>query len=196
MNGSRYDSRAGTRGDGAYYRPRRGGFFQDLGRLARASGALLRDHALLAREEAKEEGRRVAINASMGATALPFALTALIMLSVALAVGLSGWLGVGWAFLVVGLLDLAIAGILAGLAALRLRREPSRALARTKAEMPRRSIPPNTSRPGCKGHAGRRRRQASPATAATTSPRVRSRYVRRGRSEDAGRSPVSGVPQS
>lgn len=135
MNGSRYDSRAGTRGDGAYYRPRRGGFFQDLGRLARASGALLRDHALLAREEAKEEGRRVAINASMGATALPFALTALIMLSVALAVGLSGWLGVGWAFLVVGLLDLAIAGILAGLAALRLRREPSRALARTKAEL-------------------------------------------------------------
>lgn len=133
MDGTRQEFRARERGGGRT--PRRGsGFFRNLGRLARASGALIRDHALLAREEAKLEGRRVAVYASVGMAALPFALTALIMLSVALAVGLSSWLGVAWAFLVVGLLDLVIAGILGAFAALRLKDEPSRALSQTKAE--------------------------------------------------------------
>lgn len=136
MDGSRRDSWARIpRGGRTGPSPRsRSGFFHDLGRLARASGALIRDHALLAREEAKQEGKKVALNASMGVAALPFALTALIMLSVALAVGLSGWLGVGWAFLVVGLLDLVIAGVLGAFAALRLKEEPSRALSQTKEE--------------------------------------------------------------
>src|SRR5690606_19084630 len=80
-------------------------------------------------------GKKVALNASMGVAALPFALTALIMLSVALAVGLSSWLGAGWAFLVVGLLDLAIAGVPGAFAALRLQDEPSRALSHTKEEL-------------------------------------------------------------
>ncbi|HLV59783.1 MAG TPA: phage holin family protein [Fredinandcohnia sp.] len=114
-----------------------GSVFRDLGRLARALGALLRDHAVLARVEAREEGKRVAIDASAGVAALPFAFTALIMLSVALAVGLSGWIGVGWAFFAVGLLDLAIAGVLATFAALRLRKEPARTLALTREELAR-----------------------------------------------------------
>jgi len=125
----------GSAGPATARAPRKSGVFQDLGRLARATGALIRDHAILARVEAKQEGKRLAVNASVGAAALPFALTALLMLSVALAVGLSRWLGVGWAFLLVGLLDLAIAGLLATFAALRLREEPSRALALTREEL-------------------------------------------------------------
>lgn len=137
MDGSRHDRRAGYPSDGSAgpSSSRKAGFFHDLGRFARATGALLRDHALLAREEAKQEGKKMAVNASMGVAALPFALTALIMLSVALAVALSGWLGVGWAFLVVGLLDLAIAGVLGVFAALRMKEEPKRALSQTKAEL-------------------------------------------------------------
>jgi len=116
---------------------RMGGLLADLGKLARATGALIRDHAILAREEARQTGKRTAIDVSMGVVALPFALTALIMLSAALAVGLSRWLGVGWAFFVVGLLDLAIAGLLGLYAALRLRQARERTMALTREELER-----------------------------------------------------------
>lgn len=110
-------------------------FFKDVGRLARATGALARDHLLLARAEARQEGKRVAINVGVGTMALPFALTGLIMLSAALAIGLSRWLGAGWGFFIVGLLDLALAGAFGGWAALKLRGEPSQALPYTREEL-------------------------------------------------------------
>lgn len=118
--------------------PRRGkrsGLLGDLGRLARASGALARDHLLLAKAEVKQEGKRTAIHLGVGAVALPFALTSLIMLSTALALGLSRWVGAGWAFLIVGGFDLFLAGVAASYAALKLKEEKGRTLRHTKAEL-------------------------------------------------------------
>lgn len=121
-------------GEGAR-RPSDSSFFQDIGRLARATGALARDHVLLAQAEAKQEGRRVAVNLGVGSLALPFALAALIMLSTALAIGLGGWVGMGWGFLIAGGVDLLLAGTFGAYAATKLKEERGRALRRTKEEL-------------------------------------------------------------
>ena len=97
-------------------------FANEVRRLTDAVAKLVRDHLELARAELKEEARRYAADAALAAAALPFLLAALLLFDVALALGLADWLGMGWAFALVALLNLAVGGICAGVAATRLHR--------------------------------------------------------------------------
>jgi len=97
-------------------------FAQEVRRLTDSIAKLVRDHLELARAELKEDARRYALDAALAATALPFLLAALLLLDVALAIGLAGRLGMGWAFALVGALNLIVGGACAAVAAARMRR--------------------------------------------------------------------------
>lgn len=91
--------------------------FQEIVRAGDAMGRLVRDHLGLAKIEAGEEARKASLALGVGLVALPFGLAALIMLNVALALGLSSWVGGAWAFLITGGIDILIAtglGVFAG----------------------------------------------------------------------------------
>lgn len=108
---------------------------REIARAARALRVLVREHVKLAQIELRNEGRRVVIHSAVVLVALPFLLTALVILSVALALGLSAWVGPAWAFLFVGLLDLGIGGALALYGSSKLREEPLRTLRHTRREL-------------------------------------------------------------
>lgn len=108
---------------------------REASRATRALAVLLREHLALARIELTNEGKRVVIHSAVALGALPFFLSALVILSVALALGLGEWLGVAWGFLVVGVLELSIAGALALYGGKKLREERSRTFAHTRREL-------------------------------------------------------------
>ncbi|HWV39655.1 MAG TPA: phage holin family protein [Vulgatibacter sp.] len=99
-----------------------GSIVGELGRLREALRRLAAGHAGLARLEAKSQMGRAASDAAVGLSSLPFVQTGLIMFAVALAIGLSSWVGGAWAFLIVGALSFSIAGVMAFYAAARLKK--------------------------------------------------------------------------
>ncbi|WP_373045128.1 phage holin family protein [Vulgatibacter sp.] len=109
---------------------------REVKRLTDALSRLVRDHMDLAKAELREDARRYALDAAFGATALPFAFAALLLLDVALALGLGGWLGMAWGFVVVGALNFTVAAILGGLALERIRKH-TKPLPETAEEMER-----------------------------------------------------------
>lgn len=96
---------------------------REVKRLADALSRLVREHMDLAKAEIREDVRRIVRDAAVGMMAVPFLLAALLLFDVALAVGLSKWLGTGWAFAAVGALNLLLGGALGGWAASRLKRD-------------------------------------------------------------------------
>jgi len=99
-----------------------GTFAGEVGRLREALRRLAAGHAGLARLEARSHARRAASDAVVGLSSLPFVQTGLTMFAVALAIGLSSWVGGAWAFLIAGALSFLIAGVMAAYAGLRLRK--------------------------------------------------------------------------
>lgn len=99
-----------------------GTFAGELGRLREALRRLAAGHAGLARIEARNQAKRAASDAIVGLSSLPFVQTGLTMLAVALAIGLSSWVGGAWAFLIAGGISFLIAGAMAAYAAARLRK--------------------------------------------------------------------------
>jgi uncharacterized membrane protein YqjE len=84
-----------------------------VGELTGELSTLLSTHVQLAKVELADEARTAARASAMLAAAVVAALLALAMLSAALGWGLSEAMAPGWAFLIVGLLWVAIAGGLA-----------------------------------------------------------------------------------
>ena len=109
---------------------------REVKRLADAISRLVRDHLELAKAELREEMKSYAVDAALGATALPFLFAALLLLDFALAFALSGPLGLPLACALVGLLNLAIGGAFAGVAAARIRKR-DRPLDETSEELQR-----------------------------------------------------------
>jgi uncharacterized membrane protein YqjE len=109
---------------------------QEMKRLADAISRLVRDHLELAKAEMREEAKRYAVDAGLGATALPFLFAALLLFDFALAFALSGPLGQPIAFALVGLLNVVVGGTFAGVAAARIRKH-ARPMAETSAEIQR-----------------------------------------------------------
>ena len=99
-----------------------GTFAGEVGRLREALRRLAAGHAGLARIEAKNQARRAASDAVVGLSSLPFVLTGLTMLAVALAIGLSSWVGGAWAFLITGGICFLVAGTMAAYSAARLKK--------------------------------------------------------------------------
>lgn len=99
-----------------------GTFAGEVGRLREALRRLAAGHAGLARLEARSQAKRAASDVVVGLSSLPFVQTGLTMLAVALAIGLSSWVGGAWAFLIAGALSFLIAGAMAAYAGLRLKR--------------------------------------------------------------------------
>lgn len=104
----------------------------EMRRLADNLSRLVRDHLELAKWEVRHEAKELAADGAMGAMALPFLFAALLFLDGALAVGLGGWLGIGWGLLIVGVLNLGIGTALGGLALARLRAHPPKLEATTE----------------------------------------------------------------
>lgn len=94
----------------------------ELRRASDSMARLVRSHLGLAKLELREEARKTGIDTGIGLSALPFAFAGLLMLDVALALGLAEWLGGAWAFLIVGALNMALAGTLGVFAAARLQK--------------------------------------------------------------------------
>lgn len=101
---------------------RRGTIAGEVGRLREALRRLAADHAKLARLELKTQAKAAASDAAVGLSSLPFVQTGLIMFAVALAIGLSSWVGGAWAFLITGGISFLVAGTLAFYSAARLKR--------------------------------------------------------------------------
>lgn len=110
---------------------------RELRRLADATGRLVKQHVDLARFELQEDARKLALDAALGAAALPFLLTAQILLSAALALWIADALGATPAFAIVGGSNLAAGVILGILAARRLRRSAHVDLSATAEELQR-----------------------------------------------------------
>lgn len=98
------------------------GIGREMRRLADAVTKLVRSHVELAKAELREEVRGRMADALLGSLALPFLLAALLLLDVALALVLASWLGQAAGFALAGLLNLAVGGGLAAMAAARARR--------------------------------------------------------------------------
>lgn len=113
------------------------GVVRELRRLADATGRLVREHVDLARAELEQDARRIAGDAAMGVVALPFLLTAQLLLSAALALWIAEALGGPWAFAIVGGANLAAGAGLALLAAHRLRKDGKVELPATTEELER-----------------------------------------------------------
>jgi uncharacterized membrane protein YqjE len=84
-----------------------------LGRLSTDFGDLVSTQVELAKVELKESANRAAQGAGMFAGAAVGGLLALTLLSFAAAWGLAEVMAAGWAFLIVGVIWLAITGVLA-----------------------------------------------------------------------------------
>lgn len=100
----------------------RGTLAGEVGRLRESLRRLATDHAKLARLEMKTQAKQAASDAAVGLSSLPFVQTGLTMCAVALAIGLSSWVGGAWAFLITAGISFLIAGTLAFYSAARLRR--------------------------------------------------------------------------
>ncbi|HEY0840789.1 MAG TPA: phage holin family protein [Vulgatibacter sp.] len=100
----------------------RGTLAGEVGRLRESLRRLAVDHAKLARLEMRTQAREAAADAAVGLSSLPFVQTGLIMCGVALAIGLSSWVGGAWGFLITAGISFLIAGTLAFYSAARLRR--------------------------------------------------------------------------
>jgi uncharacterized membrane protein YqjE len=111
------------------------GVGRELRRLADATGRLVREHVDLARVELKEDARRLASDAALGVVAIPFLLTAHLLLSAALALWIAQALGAPWAFALVGGGNLAAGAGLGIVAARRLRRDGGVELPATAEEL-------------------------------------------------------------
>lgn len=104
----------------------------EVRRLADNVSRLVRDHLELAKWELRAEAKELAADIGMGSMAVPFLFAALLFLDGALAVGLGSWLGIGWALLVVGVLNLGLGATLGGFAMARLRARPPKMEATTE----------------------------------------------------------------
>ncbi len=82
-----------------------------FGELVDAFSELVAQHVRLARLEVKEDARFIGIRVGVIAVFTPLILVGYGFLCVALALSLRGFLGDGWAFLLVGVLNLLVSGI-------------------------------------------------------------------------------------
>lgn len=78
--------------------------------MSDGASRLMSAHLELFRTELKADAKRLGRDAAMGAAAVPFLAVAFAMLNVSLAFGLGSFIGLGWGFFVVGLVDALVGG--------------------------------------------------------------------------------------
>ena len=95
----------------------RTGLAAALGRITDGVSRLVSEHLALARVELREDARAFAFAVARIAVFVPLVLVGYGFLCGALAVGLSTWMGIGWALLIVGALNAGVGGVGIALAA-------------------------------------------------------------------------------
>jgi len=116
---------------------RRRSLLEELARAGQSAGRLARGHLDLARAEAQGEVKKSVVDAGVGMGALPLSMAGLLMLDVALALGIGSWVGAAWGFLIVGVLNLIVAGTMGAFAAARLKRHDRMSGMRSELELDR-----------------------------------------------------------
>jgi uncharacterized membrane protein YqjE len=110
---------------------------RELKKLADATARLVKQHVDLAKVELQEEAKRMAADAAVAAIAVPFLLTAQLLLSAALALWIAEALGGPWAFAIVGGANLVAGAALAIVGLRKLQKDARDPLPATAAEVGR-----------------------------------------------------------
>ncbi len=123
----------------------RRGLTSALSRLTDSLARLLSEHVALARAEVREDLRALGRDVAVVATFMPLLVVGYALVCVALALGLSAWLGSAWSFALVGGINLLAGAVAIAVATRRLRRadvmDDSRAEVERSASLFRQSAP-------------------------------------------------------